>query len=113
MKVVFGELDEMLSELKEKNVNEVRIEALYDESYDKHGVPFLKLYVTVQALLTPTLYAHHEQVTFWGIKPFKEEEVNQIFKKQRENKEEIKKKISEKGFTIRCGYLKEGGEKGC
>ena len=80
MKVVFGELDEMLSELREREIHEVRVAALYDERYSKEGIPFLKVYVTVQALLAQQLYgpheritaylcAYYEKVTFKGIKP--------------------------------------------
>ena len=44
MKVILGDLDKMLSELREKEISDVRIEALYDERYSKQGVPFTQGY---------------------------------------------------------------------
>jgi hypothetical protein len=107
MKVIFGDLDEMLSELREKEISDVRIEALYDERYSKQGVPFLKVYVTAQALLSPTLYAYYERVTFRGVKPFSKEELRSLFDENLEAKEEIKEHVADSRFWVRSGHFQE------
>jgi hypothetical protein len=107
MKVVFGDLDEMLCELREKEIFDVRIEALYDERCSKQGIPLLKVYVTVQALLSPTLYAYYEKVTFRGVKPFSKEELESVFDKNLKAKEEIKKRVAESRFWIRGGHFQK------
>jgi len=118
MKVVFGELDEMLSELREREIHEVRVAPLYDETCSKEGVPFMKVYVTVQALLaqqlygphekvTVYLYGYYERVTFKGIKPFTKEEMKSFFDKNLKAKEEITHYIVESGFTVRGGHFEE------
>jgi len=101
---MFGKLDAMLSELKEKQISEVRIEALYDEQYDKRGVPFLKVYV----LISPTLCASYERVTFRGLKPVDEQNVKEIFEKLEEASDEIKNSVKDASFTVRCGYFQDG-----
>ena len=107
MKVVFGDLEEMLEELKEKEISDVRVEALYDKTCSKEGVPLLKVYVTAQALLSPTLYAYYEKITFRGIQPFPKEEVKSLFEKNRQEKEEIEKQIREAKFWVRAGHFEE------
>jgi hypothetical protein len=118
MKVVFGDLEEMLSELKEKEIRDIRVEALYDERYSKEGIPFLKVYVTVQALLPQHLYGPHnsviaylnacyEKVTFKGIKPFTKEEMKPIFDENLKAKDEIASRLPEAGFTVRAGHFRE------
>lgn len=119
MKVVFGDLDGMLSELREKEIKDVRVEALYDERYSKQGIPFLKVYVTAQALLpqhlygphekaTFYLYGHYEKVTFKDVKPFSKEELKSIFDENLKAREEIRSHLVESGFTVRAGCFKEG-----
>jgi len=118
MKVVFGDLDEMLSELREREIFEVRVAPLYDERYSKEGIPFLKVYVTVQALFSQQLYGPHERVTvnlvgyyervtFRGIKPFSKEEIEPLFNKNLEAEEEIKNHLREMRFTVRGGHFRE------
>ncbi len=118
MKVVFGDLEEMLSELKEKEIKDVRVEALYDERYSKEGIPFLKVYVTAQALLPQHLYGPHERitaylhtyyekVTFKGIKPFTKEEMKPIFDENLKAKGEIASSLEEAGFRVRAGHFIE------
>jgi len=118
MKVVFGELNELLSELKEKEIYDVRIEALYDERYSKQGIPFLKVYVTAQALLpqhfygphervTANLVGYYERVTFKGIKPFTKEELKSIFDNNLNAKEEVEDHLRDAGFIVRTGFFKE------
>jgi len=118
MKVVFGDLEEMLSELKEKEIRDIRVETLYDERYSKEGIPFLKLYVTVQALLpqhlygpheriTAYLYTYYEKATFKGIKPFAKEELKSVFDENLRTKDEIKSRLNEAGFAVRAGYFRE------
>ena len=118
MKVVFGDLNEMLSELKEREIFDVRVEALYDERYSKEGVPFLRMYVAVQALLaqqlygphekvTAYLYAYYEKVTYKGIKPFSKDELRSRFDDNLKAKEKIRSHLAESGFTARAGYFKE------
>jgi hypothetical protein len=118
VKVVFGNLEEMLSELKEKEIRDVRVEALYDERYSKEGIPFLKVYATVQALLPQHLYGPHERViaylyacyekvTFKGIKPFTKEEMKSVFDENLRAKDEIANCLTEAGFTVRAGHFRE------
>jgi len=118
MRVVFGDINEMLLELKEREIFDVRVEALYDETYSKEGIPFLKLYVTAQALLpqcfygpheriTTCLYAYYERVTFKGIKPFVKEELESLFDKNLKAKGEVKSHLVESGFTVRAGHFRE------
>ena len=121
MKVVFGNLEEMLSEIKEKEIRDIRVEALYDEGYSKEGIPFLKVYVTVQALMpqylhgphekiTAYLYACYKRVTFKGIKPFSKGEMKSIFDKNLEVEEEVKSHLVESGFIVRAGHFSEDWE---
>jgi len=107
MKVAFGDLEEMLSELKEKEIRDVRLEALYDERYSRQGIPFLKVYVTVQALLSPTLYACYEKATFEGVKPFSKEEMKSIFDRNLKSEEEIKDHLVKSRFWVRGGHFVE------
>jgi len=107
VKVVFGDLDEMLSELREKEIRDVRVEALYDERYSKQGVPFLKVYVTAQALLSPTLYACYEKVSFKGIKPLVKEELQAIFDKNLKAMQELKEHLKKERFWVRGGHFEE------
>jgi hypothetical protein len=107
MKVVFGDLKEMLSELREKEISDVRVEALYDEKYSKQGIPFLKVYVAAQALLSPTLYGSYERVTFKGVKPFSKEEMKSIFDKNLEVMEEMRSRLAEARFWVRGGHFEE------
>ena len=118
MKVIFGDMDEMLSELKEREIFEVRVAALYDERYSKEGIPFLKVYVTVQALLpqflygpheriTAYLYAYYEKVTFRGVKLFAKEETKSIFDENLKAKDEITSHLVEAGFSVRAGHFRE------
>ena len=108
MKVMFGDLDEMLSELREKEIRDVRVETLYDEKYSKQGIPLLKVYVTAQALLSPTLYAYYEKVAFKGVKPFSKEELKSLFDKNLKAKEEIKGHLVQSRFWVRGGHFEEG-----
>ncbi len=110
MRLIFGDLDAMLSELKEKDISEVRIETLYDERQDKRGIPFLRLFVTVDALISATLYAHFERVTFRGIKPADDKKVKEIFQQLEAVEDEIKNRVKADSFTIRCGYFQDGSE---
>jgi len=112
MKVIFGDMDEMLSELREREIFEVRVEALYDERYSKEGIPLVKVYVSAQALLpqsprTRGLYACYERVTFKGVKPFITDEMNSIAKENLRMKDEIASRLKEAGFTVRAGYFME------
>lgn len=118
VKVVFGELEEMLSELREKEIRDVRVEALYDERYSKEGIPFLKVYVTVQALLsqhlygpheriTAYLYACYEKVTFRGIKPFAKDEIKSVFDENLKAKDGITSHLVEAGYSVRAGHFRE------
>ena len=118
MKVVFGELDEMLSELREREIHEVRVAPLYDETCSKEGVPFMKVYVTVQALfsqqlygphekITAYLYACYEKVTFKGIKPFTKEEMKSIFDENLRAKDEMASRLEEAGFRVRAGHFRD------
>ncbi len=119
MKVMFGDLDEMLSELREKEIRDVRVEALYDEQYSKQGIPFLRVYVTVQALMvqqlygphekiTAYLYAYYERVTFRGIKPLVKEELQTIFDKNLKAMQELKEHLKKERFWVRGGHFEEG-----
>ena len=118
MKVVFGELDEMLSELREREIYVVRVAPLYDETYSKQGTPFLKAYVTVQALFSQQLYGPHEKVianlvgyyervTFKGIKPFTREELKAALDNNLKAKEEVEDHLGDAGFIVRAGFFKE------
>ncbi len=107
MKVIFGDMDEMLSELKEREIFEVRVEALYDERYSKEGIPLIKVYVTVQALLPQCLYACYERIAFNGVKPFTKDEINSIANENLKMKDEITSRVKEAGFTVRAGHFME------
>ena len=107
MKVVFGDLKEMLSELREKEISDVRVEALYDEKYSKQGIPFLKVYVAAQALLSVTLYASYEKVTFRGMKPLVKEELQAVFDKNLKAMQELKEHLKKERFWVRGGHFEE------
>jgi hypothetical protein len=125
VKVAYGDLEEMLSELKEKEIRDVRLEALYDERHSKQSIPFLKVYVTAQALLSATLYASYERVTFRGIKPLvkvellekvpskfaqafsKLDELQAVFDRNLKAMQELKEYLKKERFWIRGGHFEE------
>jgi hypothetical protein len=118
VKVIFGDMDEMLSELKEREIFEVRVAALYDERYSKEGISFLKAYVTIQALMSQHLYgpheriaaylyAHYEKVTFRSIKPFTKDEIKSVFDENLKAKDGITSHLVQAGFSVRAGHFRE------
>ena len=71
----------------------------------------LKLYVTVQALLSPSCYTHYEKVIFRGLKPVGEQKVEELFQKLEAAESEIKTSVKGDSFTVRCGYFQDGSER--
>lgn len=108
MKIEFSDLDSMLAELKEKEITEVRVEALFDKKYIQDGlcVYDYKFYVVIQALLSAGLYAEYQEVTYKGI-PVTDQEIEKIRKKNLKAKEQISKKLEKEGFTVRGGHFRD------
>lgn len=108
MRVSFGTLEDMMNELREKRVEEVRVEALHDRSFTKHGVPFLRVYVNVDALLPDRVPCRYQLVTFDGIRPLNDGETSQqIRRQQQEALENIKQRLTGHGFTVRAGHFED------
>jgi len=113
MRVVFGTLDDMISELCDKGVNEVRVDALYDKKYSSYGVAFLRLYVNVDAVLpdVASFYGvpcRYQSVTYDGLNPMGDVEKGR--KLREDNKaeyEKLKSQLAEGGFTVRAGHFEE------
>lgn len=108
MKIEFSDLDSMLDELKEKEVTELRVEALFDKKYIEDGlcVYDYKFYVVIQALLSDALYAEYQEVTYKGV-PVTDQEMEKIRKENLKEKEKISKKLEKEGFTVRGGHFRE------
>ena len=105
---MFVNLDEMIAELKEKEITEVRVDALFKEKRTgNHGILSLKAFVTVGAILESGQVAHFENVVFSNLKPFRKEEVDPIIQETLQSENEIKESIAEQGFTVRNGYFAE------
>ena len=108
MKIVFAKLDEMIAELEEKQITEVRVDALFQEKrVGEHGIPFLKAFVTVGAILESDQVAHFEEVIFKNLKPFTKEDVDPIIQDTLQSENEIKTSLAERSFTVRNGYFAE------
>ena len=107
LKVVFGNLDEMIAELKEKEITEVRVDALFREKRIEHGIFILKAFVTAGALLKNGLVGHFERVIFKNVRPLREEEIEPIIQETLEAEKELKKDLVEQSFTVRNGYFGE------
>lgn len=107
MKIVFVNLDEMIAELKEKGISEVRIDALFQEKNINQGIVVLKAFVVAGAILKNSIIAHFEKVVFKNLKPFRKEEVAPIIQETLQAENEIKESIAEQGFTVRDGYFAE------
>ena len=107
MKVVFGDLSDMIDELKEKRVKELRVAALYDTRHTEQGIPMLRVYVNVNAWLGDGLYAQYQEVTFNDIKPAFEEERKSRFEEQHTKYVEMKCQLAGEGFTIRSGHFED------
>jgi len=107
MRITFASLDEMISEMKEKGVSEVRLSPMYEERYSKSGLPLLKLLITVQAIASPQIILHFEKITFRGIKPLSKEEIKRLFEENLMETERIKSRLSKEGFNPRPGYLSD------
>lgn len=107
MKVSFGDLDNMLSELEEKGISEVRIETLWDQKAANRGLSLIRLYVSVEALLTASLIASYEKVTFSGLKPFEDSKMKELHDKQRRAGKEMIESLEARGFVVRGGHFEE------
>jgi hypothetical protein len=108
LKVVFGELEEMLSELKEKEITEVRVDALFQEkNTENQGILFLKAFVSVGAMLKKGLVAHFEEVIFKNLKPLLKQDVEPVIRQTLQAENEIKQSLAGQGFTVRDGYFAE------
>ena len=71
----------------------------------------MRLYVIVQALISASLYAHFERVTFRGIKPADDKKLKETFQQLEDVLDEIKNRVKDSSFTIRRGYFQDGSEK--
>lgn len=108
MKVVFADLGDMIQELQEKEISEVRAEPLYDVKYtEKHGVPFMKIYVNVHALLGDGLYCECKKMIYSGIQPVPDDKVKEKFDKNRSQYKAVKERLEGAGFTVRTGHFEE------
>jgi len=115
MRVVFGTLEDMVSELKEKGVKEVRVDALYDKKYSQQtpGVAFLRLYVNVDAVLPDraSLYgvpSRYQEITYDGINPMGDvEKGRELREANKEAYEKLKSQLAEEGFTVRAGHFED------
>jgi len=113
VRVVFGTLDDMMLELRDKGVKEVRVDTLYDKKYGSHGVAFLRLYVNVDAVL-PDIAAFHgvpcryQFVTYDGLNPMGDVEKGRELRE--DNKaayEKLKSQLAEEGFAVRAGHFED------
>lgn len=105
MKLIFADLDEMISELREKGIKEVRIEPLYDKRLP-NGMPIIRLYVNVHALLHG-LCCEHQEVIFKGVELLVKEEMKEKFDRNLERCDEIKAELTESGFIVRAGHFED------
>lgn len=108
VRVKFGDLDNMLGELDEKGIDEIRVETLWDQKGTNHGLTVIRLYVSVEALLAPNLIASYNKVTFEGLKPFVASELQTLFDKQKQKGKSIMAELCKRGFVVRGGAFEEG-----
>lgn len=122
MRVVFGNLDDMVFELRDKLIKEVRVEALHD--CERAGVAGVtpdrhRYYVTVEALLftsgdmkagAPAIYGHFEQTTdggtTWSVEG-RGLDWESISNENLQAKKEIRELLESRGFTVRAGLFEE------
>jgi len=108
LKIVFGKFDEMVAELKEKEITELRVDALFQEKKTSNqGIVVLKAFVTVGAILESDQVAHFENVLFKKLKPFNDVDVEPIIRETLKAENAIKQNLAEQGFTVRNGYFGE------
>jgi len=107
LKIVFGNLEEMLAELKEKEITEIRVDALFQERGVNQGLVVFKAFVTVGAILENASVGHFEKVIFKNLRPFRNEEVEQIIRDTLKAENEIKQSLAAENFTVRNGYFAE------
>ena len=108
LKIVFAKLDEMLAELKEKGITELRVDALFQEKKTSNqGIFVLKAFVAVGAMLKDGLVAHFEEVVFKNLKPLLKQDVEPIMQQTLQTENEIKQDLGAEGFTVRNGYFAE------
>jgi len=108
LRIVFGKLDEMIAELKEKEIKELRIDALFQEKKtNNHGVFAFKAFVTLGAVLRDGLVAQFEEVVFQNLKPFGKEGLEPIIRQTLQAENQIKQNLAEQGFSVRNGYFAE------
>jgi hypothetical protein len=110
MRVVFSELSDLVQELKDRLIHEVRIEPLYDRRYDKNGIGHLMLYVSVEAVIDDKmpLVGVYERGTYIGFAVFaNSKEAEEFHERNREKAKEIYKTMTDSGFTVRRGHYVE------
>lgn len=118
MRVVFGDLDDMLCELHDKLIKEIRVSSLYDQTQGGEiGLPVMRAYVRVDALLltqgtisggVPLMYARYERVVYAGVPGFWGHEQKDIVKDVVKARERIIETIkSRAAFTVRAGFFEE------
>jgi len=108
LRITFGQLDEMLAELKEKGIKELRVDALFKEKKTENpGILLLKAFVTVGAILKDSIIAHFEEVVFKNLKPLRKEDLEPIIRQTLQTENQVKQSLAAEGFTVRDGYFAE------
>lgn len=107
LRVRFSKLEDMAEELMEKGVEEVRLESLHDRSWSKEGVPFMRVYVNVGALLPDGLPCEYQEVVFNShIAVNGDEKLKEARANQDKAHERIETVLAGR-FTVRKGHFEE------
>lgn len=103
MKVRHYDLDEMIQELKEKNMSEVRIQAIQEQEYNQTGLPYVsaRIVVTAQHDTTIFIYERPAGVTI----AYDKDKVKAIQTKAKEIENKIKEKFRVNRFNIHQGIF--------
>lgn len=122
MKLAFGILDEMIEELKERLIREVRIEPLVDRTYAKDakgsmigGIAHIKVYTSVEAIIDPEIPARRpypvvaffDSYVYRGLEPIEQGKQDELYEKNVERATRLKAQLEREGFTVRSGHYVE------
>ena len=109
MRVQFGKLEEMIEELKERLIHEVRVEPLVDMKYGQDGRARIRVYVTVEAIIDKEIpvIGCFEALTYYGFKPMEKDKPDEIYEKNVEKARKLRNQLSDEGFTVYHGHYVE------
>ena len=99
MRVIFGKLEHMIEELKDRLIHEIRVEPIR-KTRAIEGARHVTLIVSVEALLEKELIATYHRGVFAGLWPMEDAKQQEALARSEARAEAIRKELSET-FTVR------------